>query len=116
MTHSHVATLESAFALGPPPSGMLSIPVFGHGSLDVRLYAPMGADRQVPHERDEAYVVARGQAEFVGPDDTRTALVAGSFVFVAAGEKHRFEAMSTDFAVWVLFYGPAGGEGAAGQP
>jgi hypothetical protein len=24
--------------------------------------------------------------------------------------EHRFEAMSEDFATWVMFYGPAGGE------
>ncbi|MEQ8495290.1 MAG: cupin domain-containing protein [Microcella pacifica] len=110
MSRSHVTPLAQAFALGPPPAGMLSIPVFTHGSLDVRLYAPAGADRQTPHERDEAYVVARGEAEFVGPDGARSAVAAGSFVFVAAGETHRFENLSADFAAWVLFYGPTGGE------
>ncbi|MEQ8660715.1 MAG: cupin domain-containing protein [Gammaproteobacteria bacterium] len=113
MSRTHVTTLDAAFALGPPPAGALSIPVFTHGSLDVRLYAPPGEDRQVPHERDEAYVVARGHAAFVAGDGQRHALAPGSFVFVAAGETHRFEAMSADFAVWVLFYGPAGGEAAA---
>jgi len=113
MTPTYVTTLDDALAQGPPPAGALSIPIFAHGSLDVRLYAPVGSDRQTPHERDEAYVVARGSAEFV--DGTgRRAITAGSFVFVAAGETHRFEAMSEDFAVWVLFYGPPGGE--RGQP
>jgi hypothetical protein len=31
-------------------------------------------------------------------------------VFVAAGQVHRFEDFSSDFAVWVAFYGPDGGE------
>ena len=35
---------------------------------------------------------------------------AGTVAFVAAGETHRFEDLSDDFAVWVLFYGPDGGE------
>jgi hypothetical protein len=35
----------------------------------------------------------------------------GSFLFVAAGQIHRFEDFSDDFAVWVFFYGPKGGEG-----
>jgi len=35
---------------------------------------------------------------------------AGSFIFVPAGDIHRFEDFSSDFAVWVAFYGPEGGE------
>ena len=99
-----------------PPAGMLSVPVFAHGSLDIRWYAPVGEDRQVPHTRDEVYVVAQGRARFFDGDLFRD-LEAGACVFVAAGQDHRFEAMSADFAVWVLFYGPEGGEAAAsGDP
>jgi uncharacterized protein YjlB len=38
------------------------------------------------------------------------AVGAGDVLFVPARMEHRFEAMSGDFAVWVMFYGPAGGE------
>jgi len=31
-------------------------------------------------------------------------------IFVAAGQVHRFELFSSDFAVWVVFYGPEGGD------
>ena len=31
--------------------------------------------------------------------------------FVAAGVVHRFEEFTEDFGVWVMFYGPEGGEG-----
>jgi len=31
-------------------------------------------------------------------------------LFVAAGEEHRFEAFSDDFAAWVVFWGEKGGE------
>ena len=41
------------------------------------------------------------QVEFVGP---------GALLHVAAHEAHRFEDFSDDFAVWVVFYGPKGGE------
>jgi len=102
-------SLPDALALGPPPAGNLAVPVFAHGTLEVELYAPSGTDRQQPHDRDEAYVVARGTATFVD-GDTRTAVQPGAFIFVAAGRPHRFEAFSTDFAVWVFFYGPVGGE------
>jgi hypothetical protein len=31
----------------------------------------------------------------------------GALLFVAAHEVHRFEDFSDDFAVWVVFFGPA---------
>jgi len=40
----------------------------------------------------------------------RREVAPGTVVFVAAGRPHRFEEFSDDFAVWVFFYGPAGGE------
>jgi hypothetical protein len=33
---------------------------------------------------------------------------------VAAGVQHRFEEFSDDFATWVIFYGPEGGEQGGG--
>ena len=36
----------------------------------------------------------------------------GDLLFVAADRPHRFEDFTEDFAVWVMFYGPEGGEGA----
>jgi hypothetical protein len=43
----------------------------------------------------------------------RHAAEPGTFLFVAAGQPHRFENFTADFAVWVFFYGPVGGEMAA---
>ena len=107
----HVS-LGAALGMGPPPAGNLAVPVFAHGTLAVELYTPHGEDRQTPHTRDEVYVVARGRGVFF--DGTgRHAVEAGSFLFVAAGQPHRFEDFSPDFAVWVFFYGPDGGEAAA---
>ena len=34
----------------------------------------------------------------------------GAVLFAAAGVEHRFENFTDDFATWVLFYGPRGGE------
>ena len=31
-------------------------------------------------------------------------------IWVPAGAEHRFEDFSDDLAVWVVFYGPEGGE------
>ena len=104
-----VVSLAEALAKGPPPDGNLAVPVFVHGSLEVELYAPRGSDPQKPHDRDEVYFVARGSGVFFD-GAARHAVEAGAFLFVAAGQPHRFEAFSDDFAVWVIFYGPRGGE------
>jgi len=104
-----VVSVADAEELGPPPPGNLAVPVFGHGTLEVECYAPVGADRQTPHDRDEVYVVARGSADFFDGEQDRR-VEPGAFIFVAAGREHRFVELSADFAVWVFFYGPAGGE------
>jgi Cupin domain len=106
---SAVVSLDDALRLGPPPPGNLAVPVFAHGTLEVELYAPVGEDRQTPHDRDEVYVIARGTATFFD-GEARRRVGPGAFLFVAAGREHRFEEISADFAVWVLFYGPVGGE------
>jgi mannose-6-phosphate isomerase-like protein (cupin superfamily) len=101
--------LADALKKGPPPPGNLAVPIFAHGTLAVELYTPQGHDPQTPHERDEVYVVARGTGLFFDGTDRR-AVESGTFIFVAAGQVHRFEEFSSDFAVWVFFYGPQGGE------
>lgn len=84
--------------------------LFRHGTLQVKLYAPRGLDDQTPHLRDEAYVVLGGKGEFVS-EGSRQAFGPGDFIFAPAGVAHHFEDFSDDFAVWVFFYGPEGGEG-----
>lgn len=102
-------TLAEALVRLPGPQGEQSVGVFEHGSLVVKLYAPRGHDPQTPHSRDEIYVVARGSGEFVC-GDSRQAFGPHDVLFVAAGITHRFENFSEEFAVWVFFYGPEGGE------
>src|SRR5436190_7093196 len=101
--------LADAMSKGPPPSGNLAVPIFSHGSLVVELYTPAGRDPQKPHTRDEVYFVIRG-AGFFFDGERRHSIEAGSFLFVPAGQIHRFEDFSSDFVVWVVFYGPEGGE------
>jgi len=93
----------------PGAAGERFAPAFRHGTLEVELCAPRGADPQTPHRRDEAYVVVSGRGTFVHGGE-RTPFAPGDFLFVAAGVEHRFEAFDDDLAVWVLFYGPDGGE------
>jgi mannose-6-phosphate isomerase-like protein (cupin superfamily) len=104
----HVSFAE-ALSKGPPPAGNLAVPIFARGSVELELYAPNGHDPQKPHRRDEIYFVVRGKGTFFSSNKRHT-VEAGSFLFVPAGQLHRFEDFSDDFAVWVLFYGPDGGE------
>jgi mannose-6-phosphate isomerase-like protein (cupin superfamily) len=93
----------------PVPAGQLAAPVLAHGSLLVEHYAPRGKDTQTPHTRDEVYVVIGGSGWFVNGAE-RHRFHAHDVLFVPAGVVHRFEDFTDDFAVWVMFYGPKGGE------
>ena len=83
--------------------------LFEHGSFELEVYAPRGTDPQEPHDRDEIYVIISGTGTFVnGP--SRHGFGPGDLLFVPAGTVHRFEDFGDDFATWVIFYGPPGGE------
>lgn len=83
--------------------------LFKHGSLSVEIYKPQEVDLQQPHDRDEVYVIASGSGYFVN-GESREAFEQGEVLFVPAGVVHRFEEFTEDFATWVFFYGPVGGE------
>ncbi|MGH8705181.1 MAG: cupin domain-containing protein [Burkholderiales bacterium] len=91
------------------PEGRRSALILEHGSLEVRYYAPRRSDPQTPHDRDEVYIVASGRGTLVRGGE-RVAFGPHDMLFVPAGMEHRFEDFSEDFAAWVLFYGPKGGE------
>ena len=83
--------------------------MFRHGSLEIELYAPRGRDEQTPHTRDEGYVVVEGRGTFCC-EGRRVTFGPGDFLFAPAGAAHRFEHFTDDLTVWVIFYGPEGGE------
>ena len=80
-----------------------------HGSMAVEVYAPQGTDAKQPHSQDELYFEQRGHGEFVKGED-RHRFEPGDAFFVPAAQVHRFENFNNDFATWVVFYGPMGGE------
>ncbi len=110
-SRSKCAKLEVVHAIShlPDALGRRFATIFEHGSLAVEIYAPRGIDPQGPHTRDEVYFVAAGHGEFIC-GDSRQEFGPTDLLFVAAGVEHRFENFTDDLSVWVLFYGPEGGE------
>lgn len=102
-------TVKEAMSHLPRPDGKRFATVLEHGSLTVEIYAPRGVDPQQPHTRDEAYIVVQGSSEFIN-GESRQPIAAGDFLFVPAGVEHRFVDFTDDLIVWVIFYGPEGGE------
>jgi mannose-6-phosphate isomerase-like protein (cupin superfamily) len=93
----------------PTRDGKLYAELFRHGTLTVEIYAPKGTDLQQPHTRDELYIVVSGRGWFF-VEGQRVQFSPGDALFAAAGEVHRFEDFTDDLIVWVVFYGPEGGE------
>jgi mannose-6-phosphate isomerase-like protein (cupin superfamily) len=98
---------EALAALGKASANFVTL--FEQGTLEVEIYRPVGVDRQKPHAKDELYVVISGSGTFLH-GDARSPFGPGDVLFVRAGIAHRFEEFTTDFATWVFFYGPEGGE------
>jgi len=108
MSHPVRATIEEA-RVAPIPPGSRSSLLMQHGSMKLRYYAPRGSDPQTPHGQDELYVVASGRGTFFVSGE-RVPFGPGDVLFASAGVEHCFEGFSDDFATWVVFYGPPGGE------
>jgi mannose-6-phosphate isomerase-like protein (cupin superfamily) len=91
------------------------VELFRHGSLVVEFYKPKHIDRQQPHTRDEVYVVVSGSGAFIRGSE-RQSFEPGQVLFAPAGVAHRFDDFTDDFATWVFFYGPEGGETGESTP
>lgn len=102
-------SLEQALEQLPGAAGQRFVEILRHGGMRTELYAPRGHDPQQPHTQDELYFVLSGHGVFVQGDE-RHPFTAGDALFVPAGQVHRFEDFSDDFATWVVFWGPPGGE------
>jgi mannose-6-phosphate isomerase-like protein (cupin superfamily) len=98
----------------PDPSGAHAVTVLRRGTLDVKLalgrFAPRPPRQQTAHSQDEIYVILRGRGVLRHDGSRSEPFEAGDLLFVAAGTPHRFEDFTDDLAVWVVFFGPDGGE------
>lgn len=107
-------SVEDALRSLPGPAGERWAVQLEHGTLEIEIYAPRGTDPQKPHMRDEVYFVVSGRGEFLN-GSTRDRFGPGDVLFVPAHEEHRFESFTDDLVVWVMFYGPEGGEAEMGS-
>ena len=94
-----------AAALALPRTPGRSAEVFVDGDLEIRFAARPTNGPQVPHQRDELYVVAAGTGRY-RIDGQVSDVGPGDLLFAAAHVAHGFEDISPDFCVWVMFYGP----------
>jgi mannose-6-phosphate isomerase-like protein (cupin superfamily) len=102
----HLAEAKRAI---PGPPGAHAASFLERGTLNVKLSLPVSPNQQSPHAQDEVYVIIQGRG-ILYHDGKRNAFEPGDLMFVAAGTEHHFEDFSDDLAVWVVFYGPDGGE------
>jgi len=95
-----------AEARGMPHSpGRTSAEAFVAGDVEVRFTAAPTDGMQVPHARDEFYVVASGTGRY-RIDDREVRVGPGDLLFAAAHAEHGFFERTADFAEWIVFYGP----------
>ena len=109
---SRVLRLADAVARIPGPAGEHAVRVLQRGTLDIKLSCPVRPNQQTPHTQDEVYVIVRGRGVLIH-DGQRDEVRSGDLMFVAAGTEHHFEDFTDDLAVWVVFFGPQGGEAPA---
>jgi mannose-6-phosphate isomerase-like protein (cupin superfamily) len=104
MNPSEVLSLVDARASLSQATGTTFVELLRRGDLSIEIWKPEGIDTQQPHTQDELYFVVSGEGELA--HGTRHSRVqTGDVVFVAAHTPHRFESFSSDFTVWVVFYG-----------
>lgn len=103
MFTNKVSLAEATDMLRHHPTEFLLL--FQNSALEVELYKPEGVDKQTPHDRDEVYIIASGEAAFELEGET-TEVKTGDFLFVPAHAAHQFTTFSEDFSTWVLFIGP----------
>jgi mannose-6-phosphate isomerase-like protein (cupin superfamily) len=109
-TRSAVFPLASALSEVKQIDGKRFAAIAQHGTLRLLCSRPLPPNQQSPHEQDELYVVVQGNGVLFH-DGKRDPFTAGDAMFVAAGVDHRFEDFTEDLIIWVIFYGPNGGEG-----
>lgn len=98
----HLSLKKAQSALAEAPTEFLKLTEFG--DLEIEYYKPNKVDKQKPHDRDELYIISKGQGEFL-LEDQKFEIKTNDLLFVKAQDEHRFVNFSDDFETWVIFYG-----------
>lgn len=96
-------SLAVARALPLPPDRR-SAEAFHDRDVEIRFAGRPSQGPQVPHERDEFYIVVSGSGRY-RVEDRVVSVGPGDLLFAAARAPHGFEDITDDFSVWVVFYG-----------
>jgi len=86
-------------ASGRSYESFLSVPSMSLGQYTLSAGA---VDGQKPHDRDEVYYVLEGAATFFA-DGKREPVKAGAVIYVRREVDHRFEAITEDLRLLVVF-------------
>lgn len=100
---NHLTVKDAALQLAASKKEFITL--MQHGSMKVECYKPHLIDKQTPHLQDELYVIYSGTGIFYN-NGKRSSFSPGDVLYVPAGHEHRFETFTSDFATWVIFYGP----------
>ncbi|RUO34863.1 cupin domain-containing protein [Aliidiomarina soli] len=92
--------------------GVWDIEAYKRGSMSLIYFAPEGHDYQTPHDQDELYFVIEGAGQ-IEIEGVIHPFKRGSSIFVAAGQQHQFIGELSGMKMWVVFWGPKGGESKA---
>ncbi|MBX7147287.1 MAG: cupin domain-containing protein [Alphaproteobacteria bacterium] len=82
---------------------------FERGQLKIEIYKPKEVDLQQTHDQDEIYIVMSGKGQFFC-NHTEISFKPMDLLFVPAHMPHSFKQFTDDLVVWVIFYGPPGGD------
>lgn len=105
MVSKYADTIAKIGTHGPRPFGL----GLAHGSMFTVVFKPPQPDVHEPHDQDEIYIAMEGKGTLI-VEDERLAFDAGDLLFVPAHAEHWFEECSDDTLLWVIFWGPKGGE------
>ncbi len=103
----HGISLEAAltrFRSSQEQDGKPFVELMQYGDLSIEYYKPNKIDHQQPHTRDEVYIIISGSGQLI-IGETSHPFKQHDIFFVKAGEPHKFDGFSDDFATWVVFYG-----------
>lgn len=94
--------LDEQRASAEPWLEFLRVPALRAG---LYVLAPGAWDHQTPHEEDEVYYVVAGRASFEA-GAARRPVGAGSVIYVAARQEHRFTDIVEELRILVFFAAP----------